>query len=181
MLYYPDALQKRLTRSLSYCHIARSWPTRFRCTCTDIQLSTVPVLIRFRAENYHTRRLPTLPAFTVWSYRNHLYQENYICSLTRIYTPVLNTTMLYPSRIIYTKIRSPSELHTTVLVGSLHGMAIRLEGRQRNFLRCGGYPLSLLAWAVIISYRSYAKGLMRILHLFLNLVVALVRYLFYCI
>ena len=53
------------------------------------------------------------------------------------------------------------------------------DWRADNGISCGGYPLSLALWAVIISYRRYEKGLMSIPHLFLNLVVALVRYLFF--
>ena len=53
------------------------------------------------------------------------------------------------------------------------------DWRADNGISCGGYPLSLALWAVIISYRSHKKGLMRIPYLFLNLVVALVRYIYH--
>ena len=53
------------------------------------------------------------------------------------------------------------------------------DWRADNGISCGGYPLSLALWAVIISYRSHTKGLMRIPYLFLNLVVALVRYIYH--
>ena len=53
------------------------------------------------------------------------------------------------------------------------------DWRVDNAISCGGYPLSLALRAVIISYRRYEKGLMSIPQLFLNQVVALVRYLFF--
>ena len=58
----------------------------------DIKRSTVAVRTSFCAENYHTRRPPTLSAFAV------------------------KTITWYPNRIIYTKIHWPSEYTKELLL-----------------------------------------------------------------
>ena len=121
-------------------------------------------LIFLQSHSFKFRPLRDMGFEVPWAGQNHFdvifCQEKFIQSVHEVWK-------------IYFNCQSAG-----VIVGSLHGTALRLEGRQWNFLR--RIPLSLALWAVIISYRSYENGLTRSPPLFLNLVVGLVGYLFFC-